>query len=105
MTWLIVRPKCKTAAPAAVWGNLSTLAQRGEGLLCVLHQRVLRLLLDEIREACGGPCPLAQRRTRQRAPEHGVGGKGAARVVLEERVERLGRVGVAAGVGECLRLL
>src|SRR5712692_9826491 len=70
------------------------LAQRGEGLLCVLHQRVLRLALDEILEGRGGLCPLAQRRTGQRASEHGIGGKGAARVVLEERLERLGRVGV-----------
>src|SRR5260370_25861680 len=98
MTWLIVRPKCKTAAPAAVWGNLSTLAQRGEGLLCVLHQRVLRLALDEILEGCGGPCPLAYRRTGQRTSERGIGGKGAAPVVLKERLERLGLVGVAARV-------
>src|SRR5258708_10847513 len=84
---------------------LSGLPEGCERLLCVLHQRVLWLLLDEILEARGGPCPLAERRACERAAEHGIGGKGAARVVLEERLERLGRVGVATRVGERLCLL
>src|SRR6185503_353753 len=81
------------------------LLQRGERLLGVLRERMLGLLLDEIREAGGGARPVSHRRARERGAEHGVGGERALRARLEERLERLGGVGEVAGVGERLRLL
>ena len=73
ITWLMhALPKCKTAAQAAVPGNLSTLAQGGERLPCVVGQRMLRVALDEVGESGGRARALAERGARQRGAEQRV---------------------------------
>src|SRR5687767_5116016 len=88
------------SSPTAVGADL---LQSGDGRLGVLGERVLRVALEEVLEAGDGLVAVAERGVRDRGAEHRVSGKRAARILHEERVERLCRLGELAGIGESLR--